>query len=302
MRIRPTMHVLRAGLAGFVMAALVTLTLLPGTAQAAKSNSRYYVSLGDSYSVGYQPGEGATSGYTGYVSARTHFTLVNFGCAGATTVSIIDAIGCPDRLPHTTGAVSYSASTQAEAAEAFIIAHRRHIGLITVSIGGNDVTSCATSANPIACVATAAKEISKNVTALAEALRTAAGPRVPIIGLTYPDVILGGYVYPSLPATSARVTLAELSVIAFKSLINPTLSEAYAHAKAAFVNVTAATGAFTPLTRTTTYKPYGTIPIAVARVCALTWFCTQGNIHATTKGYRFIGKLILAKYATVHKA
>ena len=80
----------------------VSVVALPVTAQASKAPT-YYVSLGDSYSVGYQPGLGATAGYTAYVARKTHLTLVNFGCAGATTTSILDTVGCPDVLPHTAG-------------------------------------------------------------------------------------------------------------------------------------------------------------------------------------------------------
>ena len=45
---------------------------VPGVAGAANGSGAksYYVSLGDSYSVGYQPGKGSTFGYTGYVAAR----------------------------------------------------------------------------------------------------------------------------------------------------------------------------------------------------------------------------------------
>ena len=86
------------------LVAAASIVALPGTAQASKATPTYYVSLGDSYSVGYQPGLGATAGYTAYVAAKTHLTLVNFGCAGATTTSILDTVGCPDVLPHTAGA------------------------------------------------------------------------------------------------------------------------------------------------------------------------------------------------------
>jgi lysophospholipase L1-like esterase len=136
-------------------------------------------------------------------------------------------------------------TTQAAAAEAFITAHRGQIGLITVSIGGNDVTACAAQANPIPCVGTAVTNIETNVTTLATGLRTAAG--------------------------------------------------------GAFVDVTAATGAYTPLTTTVTVAPYGTIPQAGARVCTLTWYCQVGNIHAMSAGYAFIGKLVTARYATLHR-
>jgi lysophospholipase L1-like esterase len=285
-------------------AAFVGTLALPGAAAAAPKNggTTYYVSLGDSYSVGYQPVLGATPGYTAYVARKTRLTLVNFGCGGATTTSILHDVGCPDVLPHTAGGMTYPTTTQAAAAEAFITAHAGHVGLITVSIGGNDVTACASAASPVSCVATADTNITTNVTALGQGLRAAAGPKVPIIGLTYPDVILGEYVYPSVPATASRISLAKLSVIAFKSLVNPTLAKAYRQSNAAFVDVTAATGAYIPLTKTTSLKPYGTIPVAVANVCTLTWFCALANIHARSVGYSFIGKLIVTRYATMPKA
>ena len=281
------------------LAATGSLALPTASPAAASSAPTYYVSLGDSYSVGYQPGLGSTPGYTVYVAKKTHLKLVNFGCGGATTTSIIASVGCPDPLPHTAGAVLYPTTTQAAAAEAFLAAHRGHIGLITVSISGNDVTSCVGNPNPVACVGAATKGISTNVTALVTALRTAAGPGVPLIGLTYPDVVLGSYVYPSRTPTASGVSLAKLSVVAFKDLINPTLTKAYAAAAGRLVDVTAASGAYTSLSRTVRLPPYGRIPVPVASVCRLTWFCAQGNIHATTRGYTFIGRLVVAQFAAM---
>ena len=303
MRERGSIRLRRAVVGLLATGGLLATMLLgtPGTSGAASSPT-YYGSGGDAYSGGYPPGLGATSGYTGYVAKKTKLTLVNFGCGGATTSSIINTIGCPDVLPHTAGGVAYPTTTQAAAAEAFLSAHKGHIGLITVSIGGNDVTSCAAGASPIPCVAAAVSSISTNVTALASGLRSAAGSKVPIIGLTYPDVILGSYVYPTQPAPASTITLAKLSVTAFKSLINPTLSKAYSQAGGVLVDVTAATGAYTSLSRTVKLKPYGTIPVPVASVCTLTWFCAKGNIHATTKGYTLIGKLVAARYAVMTKA
>jgi lysophospholipase L1-like esterase len=258
---------LKAGCALLMISCVMTgLVGIAGTAQAAKSPT-YYVSLGDSYSVGYQPGLGSTPGYTAVVAKATRMTLVNFGCAGATTTSLIATIGCPGVLPHTAGGATYPTTTQAAAAEAFLSAHRGHIGLVTVSIGGNDVTACATYPNPISCVSTAVTAITKNVSSLAVALRAAAGPGVPLIGLTYPDVILGGYVT----------------------------------AQGSLVDVTKATGAYVPLTKTVHYRPYGTIPAAVASVCTLTWYCAQGNIHAKTKGYTLIGKLVVARFDALRR-
>jgi lysophospholipase L1-like esterase len=291
-----------AGLLLLLLSSVMAGTVAASSAaQAATKSPTYYVSLGDSYSVGYQPGLGATPGYTAVVARATRFTLANFGCGGATTTSLISTIGCPDVLPHTAGAVAYPTTTQAAAAEAFLTAHRGHVGLITVSISGNDVTACATQANPISCVSNAVASITKNVSSLATALRAAAGPGVPLIGLTYPDMILGAYVYPKQPAPAGAVSLAKLSVVAFKLLINPALMKAYASGNGVFVDVTKATGAYIPLTKTVSYRPYGTVPVAVANVCGLTWFCARGNIHATTKGYTVIGRLVVARFATLRR-
>lgn len=278
--------------------ATVGTVLLPQVA-AAKRAPTYYVSLGDSYSVGYQPTKGATPGYATYVARHTGLTLANFGCAGATTTSLLTTVGCPAVLPHTAGGMTYPTTTQIAAATAFIAAHKGHIGLITVSIGGNDVVPCSRAANPISCVGNAVTTIKTNVTSIASQLRSAAGATVPLIGSTYPDVILGTYVYPTNPASSAAVNLANLSVVAFKSLVNPALSQSYATSAGVLVDVTKATGAYTSLKRTVHTRAYGTIPLPVATVCALTWFCAKGDIHPMNKGYTLIGKLIVAKYHAV---
>ena len=256
---------------------------------------RYYVSLGDSYAVGYQPlpSPHASPGYTAYVAAAEHLQLENFGCAGATSVSILTTKGCADHVTAT-DEVAYPSTPQATAADAFIRAHRRSIALITVSIGGNDVTRCATVASPITCFYSSVRTASANITRLAKGLRSAAGSAVPIIGLTYPDVLLGLWVHP---AGSPDKIFASLSVAGFRDAFNPALKSAYTGAGAKFIDITAATGAYTPLTETTNLSPYGVIPVAVARVCALTWYCTVGSIHANTQGYAFIGRQIVAEYA-----
>jgi lysophospholipase L1-like esterase len=264
--------------------------------------AKYYVSLGDSYSVGYQPVVSnpstgvATTGYTGYVASHLHLKLANFGCAGATTSSLVSEVGCPDVLPNTAGAQTYPSATQLAAAVSFLKAHKGQVGLITVSIGGNDVTACAKDPDPVPCVEAATASIKTNVTQVAEQLRAAAGSGVPLIGLTYPDVLLGAYVYPAVPPTTAAVSLAQLSVTAFKSFINPTLEAAYAAGQGSFVDVTAETGAYTPLTTTVNFPKFGVIPAATASVCTLTWFCQLGNIHARTIGYTTIGKLVVGAY------
>jgi lysophospholipase L1-like esterase len=301
-------------------AVAVGLAVAPGISHAATQHVKkvktpvYYLSLGDSYSIGYQPPSATnptgdpngSPGYTAYVAKKKKMTLEQFGCGGATTSSIVSSVGCTDY--GSSDVVEYPATTQEAAALAFINnpANAGEVGLITVSIGGNDVTSCANApggdAGIFTCIETADAGITTNVTSLVAALDsalTANGDTAPVIGLTYPDVILGDWVYPT---GATNQSLATLSAEAFDDFINPTLQAAYGGA-GNFVNVTqapyksATAGDDTSLTTLKKVEPYGKIPAAVGEICELTYFCSQGNIHANTTGYTFIGKLIVAHLA-----
>ena len=307
--------------------ATVGIVTTAGTSSAAghtKAAKLYDISIGDSYSVGYQnPTILNSTGFTGYVAKKEKMTLENFGCSGATTTSIFAQISCPtaNSAPASSGGVAYPGTDQVDAVLAFIAANPGKIGLVTVSIGGNDVTSCATLPTALAiftCVGAANTTIGANVgnlvTELNTALTTGGDTTARIVGITYPDVILGDWV---APVGSTNQALASESISAFDVLINPTLNTAYTSVtRGAFVNVTNApyklatagddTGTFT----TTTYtgptqnlKGFSkTTPVAVAEICNLTWYCNTtyfGDIHANTKGYAFIGGLVVAKLASL---
>ena len=299
------------------------LLATPGVSTAAKAAKPIYISMGDSYSVGYQnPTLGNTKGFTGYVAKKEAYQLENFGCGGATTGSLFSQIGCPAGASAATDGVPYPTATQVQAVLFYIneAANFGKVKLVTVSIGGNDVTACAVQVNPIPCVGTATGNIQTNVTNLVtqlDAALTANGDTAAhIVGITYPDVILGDYV---APVGSTNQQLAVQSQWAFDNLINPTLKTAYSGVtRGAFVNVTSApyglatagddTGSFNLTTfaytgPTTKLKGFGkTVPVPVAEVCSITWYCdptTFGDIHANTKGYNFIGGLIVAKLATL---
>src|SRR5215217_1299120 len=277
-----------------VVAAL-SLLALPAAAQAAKPKPSYYVSLGDSYAAGYQrfsqtvaktTRDGFAYQLVGKARKRGYsLKLVNFGCGGETSVSILTRkTKCAGLGP---GGVDYAGISQATAAERFLRKHRGHVKLITVSIGGNDVTSCARAADPIACIGPAMDNVKANGKALLKRLRKAAGKKTRIVGITYPDVILGAWV-----GENPNQDLAKLSVTAFQSLLNLALKEMYESVGGRFVDVTKATKAYTPLEQTTTLAPYGQIPVAVAEICKLTAYCAYRDIHPNAKGYAIIAKLI----------
>jgi lysophospholipase L1-like esterase len=274
---------------------------LSGVGHAASTPSPYYLSLGDSYSIGYQPGHGGTPGFTGYVAQALKMKAENFGCGGATTTSLIRSKGCGD--PAAQNAVAYPGTTQEQAALRFIAAHKGAVRLITVSLGGNDFDGCSTAPCVKAAMPTMKANIESLLGSLHQALVKASDADATIVGLTYPDVELGFYVYPTDPPSSSAVTSARTSILAFDALINPNLRAAYQSvARSHFVDVTTAPygkatkGGDTPLTVTESLAPYGTVPVAVGEVCQLTYFCSQGNIHADTQGYDFIGKLAVAEY------
>jgi lysophospholipase L1-like esterase len=272
--------------------ALVAALALPAAAPAA-AKKQYYVSLGDSYAVGYQPGQGSTDeGFPDQTVKKAKkkgykLELVNFGCGGATTLSIIKTNGCKKEA-RALGAAAYK-KTQADTAAAFLKAHRGEVTLVTISIGGNDVTKCAEpgSGDAVTCVAGAIGDIKKNLSKLVAKVRKAAGPNVRIVGTTYPDVILGQWVREPV-----NQDLAKLSVVAFKQFINPALKEQYESVDGQFVDVTEATGAYGSLEELTTLGDYGQIPVPVAKICELTWYCAKGDIHSKKSGYGIIAGLI----------
>jgi hypothetical protein len=97
-------------------------------------------------------------------------------------------------------------------------------------------------------------------------------------------------------------SLAKLSVVAFKDLINPALKKLYTAAGGEFVDVTAATGAYGSLKQKVDLPPYGRIPVPVAMVCELTFFCQYQNIHPRTAGYKIIAELIVGTLPVLHPA
>jgi lysophospholipase L1-like esterase len=275
--------------------ALALVLLAPSAAQAAKPKRQLYVSLGDSYATGFQPdpdGRGANTrnGFAYQVPRLAaqrgyRFKLVNFGCGGETTESLLHRTRrCSAKVP---GGRHYAGRTQIAAAVRFLRAHRKRVRLITVSIGGNDVTRCARTADPIPCVAAGVQAIDANVTEIAKRLRKAAGSKAGIVGITYPNVILGQWV-----GENADQELPKLSVVAFKDLINPALRRAYEAAGGKFVDVTAATGAYGSFDKLVALPSGALVPKPVAEICRLTFYCQLRDIHARTSGYGLIAKLV----------
>jgi lysophospholipase L1-like esterase len=273
---------------------LVLLALVP-PAQAAKPRSQYFLALGDSYTVGYQDSlkrtthNGPADQLVPLARKRGYrYKLVNLGCAGATTDSMLNKIDCPQPARTPSGG-GYPGQTQTAAAVDFLKQHKGRVGLVTISISGNDITPCIPAPDQLRCIVTKVKTVRANLGTILRRLRAAGGRKMRIVGSTYPDVVLGAWVRP-VPFGEARFTLAANSLTAFRNYLNPGLEKTYASVGGKFVDVTTATGAYGSFGTVPT-KQYGRIPKPVATVCRLTYFCSSLGIHMTTPGYRIISKL-----------
>ena len=267
---------------------LIVAVLLPSAAQARKV--RYYVSLGDSLAVGFQPsktGRGHTTrqGYVDqlYKTERRRLRglrMVKLGCAGEDTLSI----------STNSSACSYGGHrNQLEAAEAFLRKHRRQIAFVTIDIGANDIDSCVDSSGTVdfGCIGAGLASTKRNVPRIARRLRRAGGKRMRILGMNYYDPFLALY----LKGDSANRAVATASV-ALADQFNGNIGAGYRRYKIRIVDVARAFD--THDTGQTTLAPFGALPVNVARICKYTWMCTpepQGpDIHAKPGGYKLIAR------------
>lgn len=296
----------RRWVAGLTAALLMAAASGCATAGAAPPEptvspaDRLYVSIGDSYAAGYQPSVAATTtnGFAYQVADRAGLRLINFGCSGVTSTELLNTLGC-DPAALGPGAPGYGATSQSGAAVAFLRRYHAQVALVTVVVGGNDVKPCLLTDNggvrpdATACATAAVGTLRANLATLLDDVRSAVGPGVRVVGLTYPDVYLGAWVSS---ADGRRVAAA--SVGFFRNVFNPALQDRYTAAGATFVDVTAATGAYGLLTDSVLDGTYGTVPVPVARVCALTFYCSHGgDPHPTTDGYTMIANQVLTAAA-----
>ncbi len=278
--------------------ALVALVLAPGAAQAAAPKP-IYLSLGDSLAAGVQPGQrdgektidNTRQGYPRQL-ARLAGGLkdVEYGCGGATTESFIrGSKPCgPVRDP---GYRNKSPKTsQLAAAERLLRRNRARVAFVTIDIGANDIVSCAQGGQiDFPCVDKGIAAIKKNAGTIARRLRRAAGKKVPMAVMTLYDPFLQQW----FNGDSGK-SVAEASVDIARTQVNAELIKAFKPRGFQIAEVAKAFDTYVPFERTTRYRGQAGVPVAVARICQLTWMCTAAprgpDIHANTAGYALIAK------------
>jgi lysophospholipase L1-like esterase len=229
---------------------------------------------------GYQPdlvaaGDLNAADYRGYAedfaAMRPGLTLVNFGCPGETTHTML-AGGCP--WPGTLHDSYGGAPSQAAAALAFLAAHPGEVSLISVDIGSNDllalVGACRSAPDPVQCItdgvpATLAALAANYATLLAQV--TALAPNAQLVLFDYYNPLA-----LSLPGSDQLVAVAG-------SVVDQLATRFHAAVADAFTAINHAAGS----------------PAERAFLCTRTWECTSfQNIHPTDLGYRALAIALLA--------
>ena len=298
---RPLSSQWRTALLVSIVLASVASIMFGASASAHSHDSsvtpQYYLSLGDSFAQGFQPGfqgdaetdNGFSDKLVGLLAQNgTTMTLENFGCGRATTNSMLTTLGCPHLAANAT---QYPGLTQVQAVVAFIEGHPNQIGLITIAIGFNDFNRCKDFLRGCVRSALANSHMMKNLEAISLQLRAAAGSTVPILAITYPDMFLGEW----LTAGHAR-NVALRSVVMFKEVINAAYEKGYRASHVIVVDITSDTNAYQPISSLTTLAPYGVIPLSVATECTLTWYCLKHDVHPRDAGYLSIAQLLYHRY------
>jgi lysophospholipase L1-like esterase len=272
-------------------AASVAIVTTVGAATAAASprptTPTYYLSLGDSLSVGVQPdsqghlqatGQGyADDLFAAEKAAQPGLHLVKLGCSGETTRTMV-----------TGGVCTYPGSgSQLEAAAKFLREHRGSVRLVTIDLGANDLDSCFSPSTGLdaACAQAGLNQVATTLPGILQKLR-AADPRtnVRFAGMDYYDPFLAARLLGPIGQPTADESLK------LTTALNQLLTDDYR--KAGFAVAPVAHYYATHDTHTVTVPGLGAQPRNVAEICRLTWACTLPpvgpDIHANAAGYKVI--------------
>lgn len=247
----------------------------------------YYLSLGDSLATGVQPtGRAETQfrtddGYADQLASIArlslpHLRTVNLGYPGESTTTMING-----------GLTTYPHGSQIEEAVAFLRTHRGSIEFVTLDIGFNDLPAYTLESIPIGMAS-----ISRNLPGILHRLQEAAGPQVPIVGMTIYDPFLTMWLLGPEGQAIARSSVWDAVVP-----INAHFREIY---RAAGLRLADVQGIF----RTTDFETIvelpnaGPVPINVALACEWTWGAAPPplgpDFHANARGYRAIAEAFAA--------
>jgi len=268
------MKIFRIGISGLALV-VAGIGAMSTSARAATDNpTPWYLAIGDSVSAGLQPGLGVDrdGGFTGRVLAHVQagdgkYKQRNLACEMTETSSEM----------LTGGDCTYEEGSQFAQALVFLKAHSDTTGLVTLTIGGNDIRPCISRpsvAEIQACVVQELPRVAANLSSMLRQIHAAApGARV-VVGNYYNPYI----VHPQLGALSAVLAGALNSTIA---QVATAYGDPVADVAAAF----------------NSYDGDGTpsLQLAQATICQNTWMCSIGNIHPNDSGYLLYADAFIAE-------
>jgi hypothetical protein len=275
--------------AGAIVPAL-TLGLTGGKASADAPLSGFYLDLGGSSSVGFQPteqfphGQPTTDGYANDVVAYeadrgVALDLTELGCSGETTTTMITG---DDRCYHEDG-------SQLADALAFLHAHDGEDGIVTIDLGFNDLRGCLhLGSKRTACVEGRMVLLQEQLPYILQSLQGAAGAGVSFVGVGFDDPYLADAI---TGRTGARFAMHSEAVL---DQLNTALAAIYASANIPMATVSSF---FDVDDRTkVNLEGVGNVPNNVASACELTWMCAPKpygpNMHPNDAGYLKIAAAI----------
>jgi lysophospholipase L1-like esterase len=253
-----------------------------------------YLALGDSLAAGMQPDprghdRPTSEGYVDVLAAslardQPGLRTLTLSCGGATTTTLLQGgASCQPRGQR----------GQVERAERFLAAHPE-VTLVTVDIGDNDVEPCINIGNgdiDRACVQRGLARIRRNLPVIARRLRAAARPSMHVVGLVDYDQFLSLWLKGAAGQAAARRSVPVIrSLNALTTSIYRSAGLTVADASARF--------ATEDFTHQRVLPGVGQVPLAVYRICTLTWACggrdpIGWDDHATAAGYRVLAEAIL---------
>jgi lysophospholipase L1-like esterase len=276
---------LLAGLLGLVL--LTALAASAASGPVYQAPQRYYLALGDSIAYGIQPAKvsarlppsGFHTGYVDVFAARLRalapkIRVVNYGCPGESTKTFVNG-GCPWLAGGKPLHDAFS-GVQLDAAVAFLRTHRGQVSPITLTLWANDVTKLSDACKGnTACIRARAPaalaQFTSRLTSIVGRLRDAA-PKAEIIltGAWNDDV--------------AELTQTDPLIRS----VDTTIARVAAAGRARFAKTF-------PV-----FNPAGNPAREKARICALTFICSEGDGHPTDAGYRAIAAAVLATSSYTH--
>jgi len=259
-----------------VLAALA-VAVLAGTGFAAPARASdseatvWYLAIGDSVSKGLQPGLGIDpdGGFTGQVldhlqASDDKYKQRNLAChVTETSAEMISGGDC-----------AYEEGSQLAQALVFLRAHSDTTGVVTLTIGGNDISPCLGAGDVTAiqvCIGQRLQQLAANLSRILHDVHEAAPSAIVVVGNYYNPYVI----HPTMGALSVQAASALNSVIA-------QVAVAYGDPVADVAHE---------------FHSAPEYPIAEAQgwICLRTYMCAMGNIHPRDSGYDLFAAAFIAK-------